>query len=91
LVQEITRYGLLGFRTDYYDGNSDAFERRRGSAVPANQSLRSYSPLVGLVLPERARLLFQYDFIVDSLARDNRGVPTGLRNNQWTLRLQVGI
>jgi hypothetical protein len=90
-VQEITRYGLLGFRTDYYDGNSDAFERRRGSAVPANQSLRSYSPLVGLVLPERARLLFQYDFIVDSLARDNRGVPTGLRNNQWTLRLQVGI
>ncbi len=90
-VQEVTAYGLVGFRTDFYDGNSDFVERRRGQVVPANQSLRTYSPLVGLVLPERARLIFQYDIIRDSLARDSRGAPTDLRNNQWTLRLQVGI
>jgi hypothetical protein len=90
-VQEVTPYGLVGFRTDFYDGDSDFVDRRRGQVVPANQSLRTYSPLVGLVLPEHARLVFQYDLIEDSLARDKRGVPTDLRNNQWTLRLQVGI
>jgi hypothetical protein len=44
-----------------------------------------------VVLPEVARLVFQYDVIVDHLARDTRGVPTDLRNNQWTLRLQVAM
>jgi len=53
--------------------------------------VRTYSPLIGVVLPQRARLVFQYDFIRDAFARDARGVPTDLRNNQWTLRLQVGI
>jgi hypothetical protein len=88
-VQEVTPYGLVGFRTDFYDGNSDFTDSRRGQIVPAEQSVRTWSPLVGLVLPETARLVLQYDVIDDSLARDARGVPTDLKNDQWTLRLQV--
>lgn len=88
-VQQVTPYGLVGFRTDFYDGNSDFTDSRRGQIVPADQSVRTYSPLVGLVLPSIARLVFQYDIIDDNLARDARGVPSELKNDQWTLRLQV--
>jgi hypothetical protein len=90
-VQEVTPFGLVGFRTDFYDGNSDFTDSRRGLLLPAQQSVRTYSPLVGVVLPQRARLVFQYDFVRDHFARDTRGEPADLRNDQWTLRLQVGI
>jgi hypothetical protein len=91
LVQEITPYAIVGFRTDFYDGNSDFIERRRGAAFKQPQSIRTYSPVVGAVLPGRARLTFQYDFVDDTLGRDRRGEPTDVANNQWTLRLQVGL
>ncbi|MDB4928413.1 MAG: phosphate-selective porin [Myxococcaceae bacterium] len=89
--QEVTRYGVVGFRWDYYDANSDFLDSRRGRFVPASLVVQTFSPVVGVVLPDRAKLLFQYDAIVDSLARDQRGVPTDLRNDQWTLRLQMEI
>ncbi|HEU4408904.1 MAG TPA: hypothetical protein VFS43_26820, partial [Polyangiaceae bacterium] len=91
LVQELGRFALAGFRSDFYDPNADFLLERAGKLVPATQHLRTYSPLVGLVLPERARLVFQYDFVRDNLARDARGVPTDLRNDRWTLRLQVQL
>jgi hypothetical protein len=59
--------------------------------LPKTQTVKTLSPLVGLVLPERARLLLQYDFIRDYLARDDAGVPSDADNNQWTLRLQVEL
>ena len=90
-VQEITPYLVVGFRADYYDGNSDFIERRRGKAFKQPLSLRTWSPVVGVVLPGRARLALQYDFIDDTLGRDRRGEPADLKNNQWTLRLQVGL
>jgi hypothetical protein len=89
-LQQITAYAVVGFRFDAYDGNSDFTDSRRGEIRPASRIIRTYSPLVGLVLPDVGRLVFQYDFIDDSLGRDARGVPADLRNNQWTLRLQVG-
>jgi hypothetical protein len=89
--QEVTRYGVVGFRWDYYDANSDFLDSRRGRFVPASLVVQTFSPVVGLVLPDRAKLLFQYDAILDSLARDRRGVPNDLRNNQWTVRVQVGF
>jgi len=91
LTQEITPYGIAGFRASFYDPNSDLFETRGGKALPKTQTIKTLSPLVGLVLPNRARLLFQYDFIRDYLARDAVGVPTNADNNQWTLRLQVDL
>jgi hypothetical protein len=90
-TQELTRYGVVGFRASYYDPNSDIIEVRGGRTLPKTQSVKTLSPLVGFVLQGRARLLLQYDFIRDYLARDSVGVPTDAENNQWTLRLQVEL
>jgi hypothetical protein len=91
IAQEITRYGVAGFRAAYYDPNSDLLESRRGNVTPRSQSILTLSPVVGLVLPDRARLLAQYDFVRDKLGRDETGVPTDAKNNQLTLRLQVDL
>jgi hypothetical protein len=82
---------VVGARIDFYDPNADATDRRAGKTLPAKNTVRTISPLVGVTLPDRARLVFQYDFIRDYLARDAQGVPTDLDNNQWTLRLQVNL
>ena len=87
-LQEITKYAIVGFRTDHYDPNADAFDKRGGRLVPFDQSIHTYSPIVGAMLPDRVRILFQYDAIVDSLARDAQGVPTDLKNDQFTIRIQ---
>mgnify|MGYP000849750127 CR=1 FL=1 len=88
-VQEIMTYGLLGFRVDGYDGNWDAFGARRGLFLPADLQIVTLSPVVGATLPGRARLVLQYDHVLDSLGRDARGEPVGLPNNVWTLRAQM--
>jgi hypothetical protein len=87
-TQEITAYGIAGFRFDYYNPNSDAFDDHAGKRLPVSQTIRTYSPLVGLQLRGHARLVFEWDIVRDHLARDTRGVPTDLSNNLWTLRLQ---
>lgn len=91
ILQEVTKYGIVGFRIDYYDPNADSTDRRAGKTLPAENTVTTYSPLVGVTLPKRARLCFQYDIIKDYLARDIYGVPTNLENNAWTLRLQVNL
>jgi hypothetical protein len=88
-VQEIGHYGVVGFRYDVYDPNLDAFDSRRARLLPYNQAISTYSPLIAVTLPGRARLTFEYDFISNALGRDSRGVPTSLAMNTWTLRLQV--
>jgi len=87
-LQELGRYAIVGFRTDHYEPNADFFDRRAGRLIPADAAVRTYSPLVGAMLPDRVRVVVQYDAIVDKLARDGRGVPTDLRNDQVTIRLQ---
>jgi hypothetical protein len=91
IVQDILGYGVVGFRYDYYDPNSDAFDKREGRLLPYSEAIKTYSPLIGLALPERARLLLQYDVVRDALARSTTGVPTDLKNNVLTLRLQVQL
>ena len=91
LTQDITEYGVVGFRASIYDPNSDVIETRAAKVLPKEQTVKTFSPLVGLTLPGRARLLFQYDFVRDYLARDEVGVPTDADNDQWTLRLQVEL
>lgn len=90
-TQEFFGYGVVGFRFDQYNPNADAQDRQGGKLLPVSQTVRTFSPLVGLALPDRARLLFQYDVIRDKLGRDPRGVPTDLRNDTWTLRMQVNL
>jgi hypothetical protein len=91
VVQEITRWGVVGFRFDSYDPNSNAFDTRAGRLIPNNQTITTASPLVGLTIPDRARLVLQYDYTRNALARDSLGIPTNLRSNAITLRLQVQL
>jgi hypothetical protein len=91
ITQEVSPYGVVGFRFDTYDPNADFLEARAGKLLPRTQTIHTYSPLVGLVLPDRARLLLEWDIVRDYLARDSRGVPTDLNNDVWTLRLQVNL
>lgn len=91
LLQQITPYAMVGFRADYYDPNADATNRQASKTLPAKNTVWTYSPLVGVTLPNRARLVFQYDVIKDYLARNVQGVPANLANDEWTLRLQVNL
>lgn len=91
LVQELGRHAFVGVRYDSYDPDSNVFDDRGGSLVPRSMRIESFSPVVGLVLPDRAQLSFQYDFVRDGLARDATGVPTDRANDGWTIRLQVEI
>jgi hypothetical protein len=90
-LQDITEYGLVGFRISVYDPNSDVLESRRGNLLPQEQTITTLSPLIGARLPDVAKLYLQYDFVRDHLARDKEGVPTDADNNQFTVRLQVEL
>jgi hypothetical protein len=87
-LQDITRFAFVGVRYDAYDPNSDLFDARRGKVVPKDASIKTWSPVAGVRWPGVGRLSFEYDYIKDKLARDVRGVPADVKNNQWTLRLQ---
>lgn len=95
LLQDLTRWAVVGLRYDLYDYNSDLLTRQRGRAVPADAKIHTISPLLGAVLPAgvvagiRGRLVIQYDRVFDALGRDRRGVPTNLANDQVTVRVQV--
>jgi hypothetical protein len=88
-LQEITRYAVVGLRVDAYNPNGDATTLLGGTLLPIDQTITTWSPLLGLVLPDRARLMFEYDHILNHEGLDARGVPADLREDQWALRLQV--
>ncbi|HET9958167.1 MAG TPA: hypothetical protein VFQ61_26910 [Polyangiaceae bacterium] len=90
-VQDVYRYGLIGLRYSLYDPNADWLDQRQGNFQPRSAAVRSVSPVIGLNLADYARLLFQYDFVRDRLARDPRGVPADANNNWFGVRLQVGL
>jgi len=88
VVQEFPKGPIAGLRFDSYNPNSDFLDSQAGKLVPTSQTVRTFSPVVGFQVPHRARLVFQYDFVHDALARDAAGVPTDKKNNTLTLRLQ---
>ena len=90
-VQEVTRYGLVGFRFDYYDPNADFFQSTAGKLVPVSQAISTFAPVVGVQLPDRARLVFEYDAVKNLLGLDTRGVPTNLPMSWFAVRLQVQL
>src|SRR5262249_20600658 len=91
ITQDVTRYGVAGFRFSVYDPNADVFEQRRGDFSPRTQTVRTLSPIAGVALPNRARLTFEYDFVRDYLGRTVAGVPTDAKNDTWTVRLQGNL
>jgi hypothetical protein len=91
-LQEIGDWFVVGMRFDTYDPDSDSSDFQNGRPVqPNDRTIRTYSPLVGIRYENRARLLFQYDFIRDKLGRDLAGIPVDLANDRATLRLQVNL
>ncbi|HEY6876989.1 MAG TPA: hypothetical protein VI299_03180 [Polyangiales bacterium] len=88
LVQDVTQWGFAGVRVDRYDPNSDFTDSRRGRSIATDASLLTVSPIAGARWPGYGRVTFEYDVVRDKLARDVRGVPQDLKNNQWTLRFQ---
>lgn len=88
LVQDVTPWAFAGVRYDSYDPDIDLLDAQRGVRVPVDGSIRALSPLIGARIPGRARLSFQYDAIFDSLGRDLAGVPTDVRNDRFTARVQ---
>ncbi len=89
-LQEIGSYGLVGLRYDYYDPNSDVFDSRSGKLEPYSQIVKTWSPLVGAVVPH-GKLYVQYDIIKNDFGRTSLGVPTNLKDNTITVRLQVDL
>jgi hypothetical protein len=90
-TQEIFGYGVIGFRFDSYDPNADASAMQGGTLLPVSQTVRTWSPIIGLAYSSYVRLLFQYDVERNELGRDPRGVPTNLRSDTWTMRLQGSL
>jgi Phosphate-selective porin O and P len=92
LVQEVGDWVVAGFRTDYFNPDSDATDWQNAQLVqPTDRSMRTFSPLIGLRYERRARLIFQYDAVRDKLGRDQAGIPTDLKNDRMTVRLQVNL
>jgi len=92
VLQEAGEWFILGFRTDYYNPDSDSSDFANAKPVqPNDRSIRTYSPIAGFRFQRRARLLFEYDIVRDKFGRDERGVPTDLENNRAAVRLQVNL
>lgn len=92
VVQEFMDWFVVGFRTDFYNPDSDSSDFQNAKPVqPNDRSIRTYSPMLGLRYERRARLVFQYDIVRDSLGRDAAGIPTDLSNNRLSMRLQVNL
>jgi hypothetical protein len=87
-LQDVTQWGFVGARVDRYDPNSDVVDARRGQQIPSDASVLTASPVLGARWPGYGRLTFEYDVVKDKFARDVRGVPGDLKNNQWTIRVQ---
>ena len=77
ILQDVTKWGIVGLRFDVYDPNLDASDTRQGKLLPFSEAITTWSPMVGLVLPERARFLIQYDII-----RNAFGAERGRRAHQ---------
>ncbi len=91
VAQDITARAVVGLRLDVYNPNADSTDSRAGQLLPSSQVVTTLSPLIGVRIGDRTRLTLQYDRTFDKLARDASGVPTDLKNDQVTARLQVDL
>ena len=88
VLQDVTKYGIVGFRFDYYNPRADIFTNQNGKVVPTKATVKTYSPLIGLRLPDGLKLYGEWDITKDHLVTDQRGVPADRKNNVVTIRLQ---
>ncbi len=83
---------MLDARYDFYEPNPDATSRVAGDLIKVPQRITTLSGIVGLQLPGTlTRLFAQYDRVKDHLALGTDGRPADLKNDRFTLRLQVSL
>lgn len=87
-VQDFGKHFFAGFRADGYVPDLDAFDDRRGTRLAVDSTITTLSALAGWRFSPTTRAVVQYDFVRDSLARDDRGVPADLRNDLLVVRVQ---
>ena len=76
VTQEVMKYGLLGFRYDYYDPNADFFDHRSGLLIPySSQRSRPSRPSSAWSSLSMRRSLVQYDIIRNFLRPQRRRSP----------------
>lgn len=88
LTQEITRYGQLGVRYDYYSPDADAAEQIGVAQVPRDPSVSSLA-ITGAFRYEFARLVVEYDHRNNALGRGPDGAPRTLPDDSLTFRGEV--
>jgi hypothetical protein len=91
ILQDVGPHAVIGFRTELYDPNADYLEKQSGRLQPTKQAIRIWSPMVAIMLDPKSRLIFQYDAVRDHLGRNEAALPRDLKNDTWTLRLQVEL
>lgn len=89
LLQEVTPYGIIGFRYDHYAPDAEIFGGSGNRLGASAAGIDTFSPMAALVLPRRARLVVQYDIVRDRMATNAAGLPTDAKNDVLTVRLQV--
>jgi hypothetical protein len=88
----IYQLGWIGVRYDTYQPNQDFHGSVGGHTVSVASSISTTSLLAGFQLPGTlTRLLGQYDIVQDHLGLSTNGLPGDLKNNRFTLRLQVSL
>jgi hypothetical protein len=95
-TQEILGRLLVGFRADHYASELDQSRLEGGSWVRANEPFTHFSFALaycfGSSLPfGKGRLLADYTLRLDPLGRDAAGRPADLKNDLFTLRLQLEL
>ena len=96
-TQDIFSHGLIGVRVDYYAAALDQSQLQAGTLVRSSETFINYSFAAAFrfVGPQfvggRGRVLVDYTLKQDPLGRDAAGRPADLRNDVFTVRLQLEI
>jgi len=105
VVQELTRYAVVGVRYDFYDPDTDAREQSGVRVVPRDPSLSTFSIMAPSATPARTplpesrraasirpgRFIVQYDHRTNALGRSLGGDVTTLADDSLTLRGEVSF
>lgn len=87
-TQEITRWAQVGVRHDTYNPDSDASDRQPFALVPNDLSLSTWS-FMAMARTPYGRFIAQLDHRQNALGRDERGAPTTLADDSFTLRAEA--
>jgi hypothetical protein len=88
LVQDISSYGQLGVRYDYYDPDRDHSDLQAAQQVVSSLSYQTWAFAAAVRLPG-ARLIAEYDLNRNHNGRDSAGMPVNLADNAFILRAEV--